>query len=166
MAGIIGIPEVVNNFNMYNGNNRIVGITGEVSIPDLEGLTETISGAGVLGEYDAPAIGRYGSVKFDIPFRCLDPDFFELIDPTEPIMITLRGPVQYTVKATGGSDYIGMRIVIRGKPETISIGTIKLGGQTDSKVTVEATYTSNSTERRGSSLTSSTRFTASTGRTS
>lgn len=137
---LIGVPEVVNDFNLYNGSSRLVGITGEVTIPDLEGLTETISGTGILGEYDAPGIGRYGEIELEVPFRCLDADYFNLIDPTSPIMLTLRGAVQYSVKATGAADYIGMRIVARGKPKTISVGTVKQGGPTDSTVAVGCTY--------------------------
>lgn len=137
---IIGIPEIINDFNLYNQNNKIVGITGEVSIPDLEGMTETISGTGILGEYDAVAIGRFGAIEQEIPFRCIDPDFFDLIDPSEPVLLTLRGSVQYTVKATGSADYIGMRIILQGKVKNVSIGTIKQGGPTDSTITLECFY--------------------------
>ena len=39
---INGIPEVLNDYNAYLSGNRLVGTTGEVKLPDLEGLTETI----------------------------------------------------------------------------------------------------------------------------
>ena len=140
MAGLIGVPETINDFNMYAGSTRLVGIAGSVSMPDIEALTETIPGTGILGEYDATSTGRYGTIEFPIPFRCLDPDFFTLIDPTEPLMITLRGAVQYAVKSTGSADYIGMRVIARGKPKNISIGTIEQGKPTESSITIEATY--------------------------
>ena len=49
---INGIPEVLNDYNAYLSGNRLVGTTGEVKLPDLEGLTETIKGCGILGEFE------------------------------------------------------------------------------------------------------------------
>ena len=137
---ILGIPEVIHDFNIYNTGNKIVGLTGEVSLPDFEAMTETISGAGILGEIETTIAGRYGSMEQEIPFRCIDLDFFNLIDPTTPVELTLRGAIQYNVKATGTTDYMGMRVVFRGRCKKISIGTVKQGGPMDSSVTQELTY--------------------------
>ena len=49
---INGIPEVLNDYNAYLSGNRMVGTTGEVKLPDLEGLTETIKGCGIPGNVD------------------------------------------------------------------------------------------------------------------
>ena len=137
---ILGIPEVIHDFNMYNTGSKIIGLTGEVSLPDFEAMTETISGAGILGEIETTIAGRYGSMEQEIPFRCIDPDFFNLIDPTTPVELTLRGAIQYNVKATGTMDYMVMRVVGRGRCKKISIGTVKQGGPMDSSVTQELTY--------------------------
>lgn len=37
MASII--PEVLNHFNIYNGANALVGVSGEVELPELEAMT-------------------------------------------------------------------------------------------------------------------------------
>lgn len=37
MASII--PEVLNHFNIYNGANALVGVSGEVELPELEAIT-------------------------------------------------------------------------------------------------------------------------------
>ena len=50
MASII--PEVLNHFNIYNGANALVGVSGEVELPELEAITDTVEGTGVLGEID------------------------------------------------------------------------------------------------------------------
>ena len=47
---ILGIPEVIHDFNIYNTGSKIIGLTGEVALPDFEAMTETISGAGILGD--------------------------------------------------------------------------------------------------------------------
>lgn len=137
---IAGIPEVVHDFNMYNTGNKLIGMTGEVAIPDFEAMTETIAGAGLLGEYEATIPGHYGSMEQEIPFRCIDEDYFKLISPSESVELMLRGALQYNVKATQNVDYMGMRIVYRGRCKKIVIGTVKQHGQMDSSVTIELTY--------------------------
>ena len=47
------IPEVLNHYNVYNDRaKKLIGISGEIELPELEALTDTIEGAGVLGEID------------------------------------------------------------------------------------------------------------------
>lgn len=137
---VAGIPEVVNDFNMYRAGNKLVGVTGEVPIPDMEAISETISGTGILGEYNAPAIGHFSSMEMEIPFNVYDEDYFSLISPTDPVDLTLRGAIQITNQQTGAIDYVGTRIVVRGRATKVAIGTIKQGGKTDSNVTVELFY--------------------------
>ncbi len=137
---IAGIPEVINDFNLYLSGNRLGGMTGEVALPDFEGVTETISGAGILGEFESVIAGRYGSMEQEVPFRVINEDMFKMIDPTVPVELTLRGAIQQTIKATGAVDYVGMRVVFRGRSKKIAIGTVKQGGPMDSSIALELTY--------------------------
>lgn len=137
---IVGIPEVIHDFNLYRPGNKLAGVTGEVAIPDFEAMTGTVSGAGILGEYETPIPGHFGSQVMEIPFRCIDKDYFELVDQTQPIELTLRGAIQYSVASTQATDYMGMRVVVRGKPKVIKIGTVRQRGTMDSSISVELTY--------------------------
>lgn len=47
------IPTVIHDYNVYNNGNKIIGTTGEVTLPDFEPLTSAISGAGLLGEFES-----------------------------------------------------------------------------------------------------------------
>ena len=136
---INGIPEVIHDFNMYLSGKKLLGITGEVVLPDFESLTEEISGAGILGTYETPMIGRYGSMEQEIPFRVLNDSYFRLIDPSSPVDLTLRGSIQYTRQNTGAVDYMGMRVVMRGRSKKLSPGTVK-NGTMESAITLELTY--------------------------
>ena len=137
---IAGIPEIIHDFNMYLRGNRLVGMTGEVALPDLEALTETMSGPGILGEFESGAAGRFGSMEQEVPFRLFTADALSLIDPTTPVELTLRGAQQFTVADTGAIDYMGMRVVFRGRCKKITPGTVKQGGPMDCTVTLELTY--------------------------
>jgi len=103
--GALGIPGVINNFNLYNNGTALVGLTGEISLPDFEGMTETLSGPGILGEIEEVIIGQFGSMELEIPFRILDEDAFKLMSPATSLNLTLRASEQFTVKSTGGIDY-------------------------------------------------------------
>lgn len=140
MANIAGIPEVIHDFNLYLSGSKLAGITGEVKLPDLEAVTVEVDGAGILGSYESPVPGHYKSLEFEIPFRCFNADYFRMIDPTKPVAITLRGAEQINVKSTGATDYVGMRVVVRGRSKKMELGTAKIGGTMDSKIVLELTY--------------------------
>lgn len=134
------IPEIINNFNAYNKGNALIGVTGAVTLPSLDAITETISGAGILGEYETAVVGNYGSLKQEVPFRVLDSDCFTIMDPTELVDLTFRASAQSTVKATGALDYKGMRVVERGRLNSFTSGTLEQGKQMNASVTLEVLY--------------------------
>ena len=140
MAGVLGIPGVINNFNLYYKGTALVGLTGEITLPDFEGMTETLSGPGILGELEEVIIGAFGSMELEVPFRILDEDAFKIMSPMETLDLTLRASEQYTVKSTGNLDYKGMRVVVRGRQKKMTAGTVKQGGAMDSSVTLEVAY--------------------------
>src|SRR5690554_843716 len=73
------IPEKVVNYNVYDDTEKLVGITAEVTLPTLEAMTETVSGAGIAGEYDSPNPGHFGAMEIQIPFRVLMEKSFSLM---------------------------------------------------------------------------------------
>lgn len=137
---LAGIPEVINDFNLYLRGNKLGGQTGEVQIPDFEGITATISGAGIIGEFETVVTGHFGSMEMEIPFRCICEDYFEMIDSTTSVELTLRGAIQRTNPTTQNVEYIGMRVVVRGRCKKIKIGTVKQREGMDSAISLELTY--------------------------
>lgn len=134
------MPTIVNDFNLYASGNRLIGVTGEVTLPEFPAMTETMSGPGMLGEIEEAAVGHFGSMQIEIPYRVLDKEAVKLMDPTEALDLTLRGASQLTNRSTGALEVKGMRIVIRGRSKGMNLGTIKQAGATNSTVTVEIMY--------------------------
>jgi P2 family phage contractile tail tube protein len=133
------IPEKINLFNAYTSGNKLVGLTEEVKLPEFEAMTETISGPGILGEIDAPTPGFFGSMEQEIPFRTLYDDVFSLMSPLTAVDLTLRGSIQ-RVSASGGYDYVGCRVVMRGRLKKFTPGSMKQGSPMEASVTLELTY--------------------------
>lgn len=140
MSSITNVPEVINNYNVYNNGNVLVGVSGAVTLPTLDAITEEVSGAGILGTYETSVVGMYSSMTQEVPFRILDEDIFSLMNPSELVDLTFRASAQSTVKATGAVDYKGMRIVERGRLKSFTPGTYELGKQMGASVTMELLY--------------------------
>ena len=43
------IPTKINNYNVYNEGEKLLGVGDELTLPDFEATSETVSGAGILG---------------------------------------------------------------------------------------------------------------------
>lgn len=68
-------PEVINNFNVYDGGDRLQGVSAEVTLPNMQAITAEITGAGVLGSYNTAVVGMYQSITQEIPFRIINREF-------------------------------------------------------------------------------------------
>lgn len=134
------IPEVLNDFNVYKSGNRLIGVSGEVTLAEFQAMTETISGPGILGEIETSVIGHFQSMKQEVPFRMLDEDIFSLANPREVIELTLRGSQQVTEQSTGNVKARGMRVVFRGRPAGFNPGTLQQGKQMNATTTLELVY--------------------------
>lgn len=133
------IPEILNDFNVYKDGNVLIGTTAEVAIPNFEAMTETISGAGILGEYEVANPGHFGAMEIEVPFRILYGDIFQLLDPTQPINLTLRGSLQIT-EGNGTKAFKGMRVILLGTSKQMTGGTVSAGKPMDASVTLSITY--------------------------
>ncbi|RDY28656.1 phage major tail tube protein [Lachnotalea glycerini] len=134
------IPEVIYGFNVYKSGNKLIGLSGEVTLPDFEAMTDTINGAGILGEFDTSILGMFGSNEIEIPFRALDEDIFSFMDPTEMVDLNLRATKQMLDETTAAVDFKSMRIAIRGKLKKFKPGKVQQATQMDSSVTLEVLY--------------------------
>lgn len=134
------VPEIINNYNVYHNGNVMVGVSGSVTLPSLDAITEEVSGAGILGTYETSVVGMYGSLEQEVPFRILDTDVFSLMNPSELVDLTFRASAQSTVKSTGAIDYKGMRVVERGRLKSFTPGKLELGKQMDANLKLELLY--------------------------
>lgn len=133
------IPTKVNNYNLYNKADRLLGVGDEVPLPDFEAVSETVSGAGILGEIDDPTIGYFGNMEMEIPFRTVDEEAVDMLDMTKAVHLTIRGAVQ-EINPEGDIVPKPVRVVVRGRAAKFSPGKLKKGNPMDSSVTLTVLY--------------------------
>ena len=135
------IPEVINHFNVYDERaQKLVGRSGEVSLPDLDAITETIEGGGVLGEIEDPVTGHFSSAKMTIPFTNLYAPIANLMNTTKPMQLTLRGSEQFMDPATGETGYFPIKVVVRGKASSVKLGKLENGKKMEPEIELELLY--------------------------
>ncbi len=135
MAGY-RVPEAVNLFNVYNGTSRQVGVTGSVELPSFAYLTNTISAAGMAGEYEAPVIGHIGSQTLKIPFGQIDEqEFFAMVGGENDIV--LRAAIQTRQVDSSVIEMVPMAITIGGATKEFEPGTVEKGKAMSASITKE-----------------------------
>lgn len=133
------IPEKIAEYNVYSRGNRLIGVAGEVELPELKMKTSTVSGAGIGGEIDSPTPGQWESMEMEIPFNIIYGGFLDLLGEGNVASLTLRAAQQTTTRL-GGSVYKPLRVVVTGKVKAFKLGKLAGGDAMDSGVTLELTY--------------------------
>ncbi len=134
------LPEIIHHYHVYNEAELLLGVSGEVELPEFEAITDTIEAAGVLGEFEDPATGQFASMKIKIPFSVLYEDLFSLMNTTKAPQLTLRGSMQCMDPTTYVTDYYPVKIVIRGKATTTSLGKLAKGKKGEPEIELEIMY--------------------------
>lgn len=62
------------------------------------------------------------------------------MDTTNPPQLTLRGSMQVMNSSTGGTDYVPVKIVVRGKATTSSLGKLVKGKKGEPEIELEILY--------------------------
>lgn len=133
------IPEKVVNYNVYDDDERLVGVAAELTLPNLEAMTETVSGAGIAGEYESTTPGHFSSMEIQIPFRTLLDKSFSLMK-NRGRSIVLRAAQQSFDVSAGETKQRGLKITLRGKPKGLEMGTMAVGQPTETQNTIEVLY--------------------------
>lgn len=133
------IPERVVNYNAYDETEKLVGVTAEVTLPNFEAMTETISGAGIAGEYESTIPGHFSSQVIEISFRTLMDKSFSLMKNSGRPLVLRAAQQSYDV-AQGRSQNRPLKITIKYQAKGLNLGTLSVGGMTESTNVLEVLY--------------------------
>ena len=79
-------PQVINRFNLYRNGSVLIGISGEVELPEVTNLTDTLEGSGTGGNLEVPVIGLTDTMDMKIPYTTLSKSAFAMMDPTKQLI--------------------------------------------------------------------------------
>lgn len=134
------IPEKIINYNVYNELDKLVGIGTDFKLPNFETQSETISGAGIAGEYESPTPGHFASQEVEIQFRVLNASALELMKK-RLITIFLRGVIQELDIASAQIVEKDFKVTVRGLCKGLDAGTVAPGKPMEATCKIETLYT-------------------------
>lgn len=134
------LPQKIIAYNAYTFGEKLIGITGEVELPELEFMSDTISGAGIGGEVDIPVPGIVGAMEMEVPFTSLTGNMLEIFKKDEVSEITLRGSEQTEDTAAYKLYKVPVKISMRGLVKKIKIGKTAPGTSMESSITLALQY--------------------------
>ena len=126
-------------YNRSSGSPKFVGDTTTLTRPNLELLTDTIKGAGILGEIDMPTIAQLASMTYEITLRKQNNDAIALFEQKNQ-EIEVRWISDYVDSTTANSSVIANKDIVKGVPKSISGGNIENNTQNESTVVLEVLY--------------------------
>lgn len=63
------------------GNLEVIDDSSDLQLPSFEKLTDTLKGAGIMGEIDLPTFGQIGSMSFAVNNRADNPQYAAMSRP-------------------------------------------------------------------------------------
>lgn len=123
------IGNKVINYSVY-ATTKKVGDTATVELPEIEFLTDSIKGSGIIGEIDLPSLYQVGSMSLSISTRVSNnPDDLALLMSARDIEI--RWVTDAIDTSNASADVVGHKAFIKCVPKKIGEGKIEPGSGQD-----------------------------------
>lgn len=132
------VPERLINFRVYNDSNDLLGIA-TVDLPEIEAMTDTVSGAGIAGEVESPVLGHFASMTTTFSWRTIEKAAMKL-SQQKAHSVEVRGSQQVYDGANGTYGSVQIRASMRIVPKTVTLGTFEPGATTDTEQEFEVLY--------------------------
>lgn len=76
------VDQAVINFACYEDAKDFLGLAS-VTLPDVDFIVATVSGAGIAGNVEAPIIGHMNAMTAQLKFRTFSAESLKLLEPRE-----------------------------------------------------------------------------------
>lgn len=126
----MNIPESLINYACYvDGSNELVGMV-DVTLPDVEYMSETLEGAGIAGGIDSITPGHTNPMNITINFRTLMQKNLSLIAP-KSYAFEFRGAMKETNKSTREIETVPVAVAVRAFPKKTALGKLQVAKAMD-----------------------------------
>lgn len=132
------IPEKLINFTVYRDGTEYLGVS-DVVLPNLEAMTETISGAGIAGEIDSPTLGHFASMTCTLNWRSVERSTIRLLRQ-QAHTLDFRGSVQTYDSGAGTPRPVGVKVTVKAIPKSGTLGNFQVATPMASSNELECTY--------------------------
>lgn len=136
--GTNSVPERLINYRVYNESNALLGMA-TVDLPEIQAMSDTVSGAGIAGEVDSPVLGHFQAMSATFNWRTIEKAALELAKQ-EAHHLEIRGSQQHYDNTSGKYSTVPVRVVMRAIPKNFSLGSFEPGSATDSSTEFEVVY--------------------------
>ena len=117
------------NYAAYESETEFLGTTS-ADLPDIEFLSEKISGAGLGGEFEEIIIGQLSAMTTKLSFRTITKRAVKLLEPTEH-NVTLLVAQQSVNTVNGNAKIIPIKHVLKLKPKKTNLGKVAVMSTAD-----------------------------------
>ncbi|MDX8367783.1 phage major tail tube protein [Cytobacillus sp. IB215665] len=133
------IPEKVNDYRVYpNGSTDLRGVA-DLQLPSFDAMTESITGAGIIGEYEAANYGHFGSMKLTLNWRMITGELTEFLKP-EALQLDCRIVNQEYAVAAANHAFTPQRVLVKGQVIKNDLGKVAKGSGYEGSTEIEVTY--------------------------
>lgn len=126
------------NFEVYLEGTRLLG-EATVDLPELKFSTQEVSGAGITGKIDFPAVGNTDSIEVTLNWRTISEDMMKL-GAQRSLDLALYGAQHIYNHSSGDLHVEQVKIELRGLNKSQTLGKFEPSSSTDSKTTLEVIY--------------------------
>lgn len=123
------IDELVINFAVYEDATEYLGMA-EATLPDLEFLTEEISGAGIGGKVEEIIIGHLSAMTTTLNFRTVCKSAVRLLEPRVH-KLDLRVAQQQMNNRTSETEVSTLKHIMKVKPKKTALGKVAAASTAD-----------------------------------
>lgn len=126
-------------YDKTSGKSESVGDTTSYKRPDIEFLSDTLKGAGIMGEIDFPTLGQIGNLEGEMTFNKSNKQFMSLFSPGTH-KIEVRWATDVVNSSDGSVSIEGNKEIIHMIPKTASLGNIETNSTNEATITYTITY--------------------------
>lgn len=131
-------PDRTVNYMVYDDGSTLLG-TASVDLPEIQYMTDTLSGAGIAGEIETPVLGHVQSMSVTFKWNTILSNAVGQL-ANKGHTLTLRSSQEQLDTAQGLHTTIPVKIVVKTLPKSMSFGSFEPGAKTDSETELEITY--------------------------
>jgi len=119
------IPNHVANYSIFKDGRRLIGLA-DVTLPNLQNLTDSLKGSGIFGEIDMPIQAHFQAMTVTMNWLTITDDavFATIQDGAQ---LDAWAAVQNHNSATGKIIHEGWRFVMTTAPKSFNLGKLEVG---------------------------------------